>query len=207
MNLNSLRHLLDANDIKQIFKAIREGGDIWENKLLETSKRKFKDNYRGSNNEQCCYCRRGTDGEFSMVLDIEHILPKSKFKKLIFDEINLSVSCKRCNMNVKRERTDFVDESTIMSNYTNSNAYEIAHPNLDNYFHHITYNAQVVNNIKIIKYFIRDAKGQYTYDFFRLNELEVDSLNKAQGVIGLDNDSENITSLMQNIKDIIEKGL
>ncbi len=99
---------LDISEhLTAIETAINAGGNIWENELLSDLKSKVKEYYREKLNEQCCYCRKNTHGEFKMVLDIEHILPKSKFRHFMFHTYNLSVSCKRCNMNIKREDFSF----------------------------------------------------------------------------------------------------
>jgi hypothetical protein len=40
-----------------------------------------------------------------------------------------------------------------------------------------------VNNNTLIKYDPLSEKGKYTYGYFKLQELEVESLNKVQGII------------------------
>jgi hypothetical protein len=113
-------------EIALLSKAKSAGGDVWNNLILASIKRKIKDYYRIKNNEQCCYCRRDFENEFNMVIDIEHILPKSiaDFSNYMFDIENLNISCKRCNMNIKKDRIDFiVDISKIKPNYKVSQKY------------------------------------------------------------------------------------
>lgn len=186
---------IDANDAANITAAINAGGDIWESPLIADFKQKAKAYYRDLLEEQCCYCRKNTHGEFKMVLDIEHVLPKSKYPQYMFATFNLSVSCKRCNMSIKREDVSFVTDLTqIDANPQEKGLYKIIHPNEDNYFDHLSYFTQTIDNKKIIKYkIVNDSdKGQFTYDYFKLSELEVDSINQAQG---LQND-EKITNLI-----------
>src|SRR5690606_3710860 len=105
---------------KLIKQAYSEGGDVWNNHVLKDVKRKIKEYYRDINSEQCCYCRRDLQDEFNMVIDIEHVLPKGNplFESLMFEIENLNISCKRCNMNIKRENVDFiVDVSNIVPDY------------------------------------------------------------------------------------------
>ena len=100
--------VLDNADIAIIEQAIAARGKIWENDILDPVKRKIKDHYRGILNENCCYCRRDTTDEFNMVLDIEHVLPKAVYATFMFTPFNLSVSCKRCNMEIKGNQISFL---------------------------------------------------------------------------------------------------
>jgi hypothetical protein len=185
MESKVVKSILNKVDVDNVRKAIDEGGEIWDNKLLAGFKKKFKAHYRFVTKEQCCYCRKNTVGEFNMVLDIEHVLPKKKFPEFMFAETNLSVSCKRCNMLIKGDDTSFiVDEAVIRVKFEESVQYKFIHPNVDVYFDHISYLCRTVNDKKIIKYSIVDSsqKGSYTYEYFKLFDLEVDSINLAQGI-------------------------
>ena len=184
----------DANAIKL---AISEGGKIWESKHLEPLKRKIKNHYRDIQGEQCCYCRKNSNGEFNMVLDIEHVLPKGKteFKKFMFRLENLSVACKRCNMLVKKDDISFISEQAdFTTSPFLSNNYKFIHPNVDRYFDHLFYDVSIKNAETMIKYtaVVGSDKGEFTYEYFKLNELEVDSINQAQGVQEMANISSSI---------------
>lgn len=201
--------ILDQSDITNIQAAIAQGGNIWENKLLEEFKRKIKNYYRGIKDE-CCYCKKNFLGEFNMVIDIEHILPKSKFNDLMFAIYNLNIACKRCNMNIKRERTDYLlDISLAKANPQDSKLYKFIHPNLDLYHNHLKYFCNIRDQKKAIKYTIvtGSSKGQFTYDYFKLQDLEIDSLNQAQGLkeqIQLsDSINPDIASQLENIFKIL----
>ena len=179
--------MLNKDDVKLITKAINDGGNIWQNDILKPVKDKIKNYHRDLQNECCCYCRRDTTGEFKMVLDIEHVLPKShpNFKKHMFTECNLSVSCKRCNMNIKRTRVDFItDIDSATESPCDSNIFRFIHPNSDSYYDHIEYRVEIVNDCRVIKYIPinSSAKGKYTYDFFKLYELERESMDTSQGI-------------------------
>lgn len=168
-----------------IEQAKNEGGDIWNNLILSAIKRRIKIHYRTDNFEQCCYCKRDLQDEFNMVIDIEHVLPKANplFSEYMFDIENLNISCKRCNMNIKKNRIDFiVDLHTIKPNYQVSQKYFFIHPNFDFYFDHIDYESTIRNNKKLIKYNCKSEKGKYTYTYFNLDRIEIDTLSMAQGV-------------------------
>lgn len=194
--------IISREDLKIIGK-VKVDDKPWDNPLVSDLKQKIKEHYRIKGKEQCCYCKKNFHGEFKFVIDIEHILPKGHidFKYLIFTPNNLNVACKRCNMNIKGQKIDFITSlSDIKSDYQNSKFYKFIHPNFDNYFDHIKYHCQILDDQKLINYQIKNnsKKGAYTYEYFRLNELEVESINRAQGV-------RNIMSLpkrlSQNIKD------
>lgn len=202
--------VLDINrqDLANIETAIQAGGKIWDNDLLKDFKRKIKTYNRHKQNEQCCYCRKNFEGEFNMVIDIEHILPKKHFKHLMFATYNLSISCKRCNMIIKNEDISFVTDSVaVNANPTDTNLYKIIHPNFDNYFAHIDYFTKTTNDRKIIKYKVLadSSKGQFTYDYFQLTELEIDSINKAQGLKETYELSDNIDQeIAKKIEDLLK---
>lgn len=176
---------INQTDIANIQAAISQKDtiDIWDNQLIKPFKRKIKDHFRSIKNE-CCYCKKNFTGEFNMVIDIEHILPKSRFEDLMFTIFNLNIACKRCNMNVKNEKVDFlVDLALTRANLQDPSLYRFIHPNFDIYDKHLNYIFNIDNQKKVIKYIVvgESKKGKFTYDYFRLNELEIDSLNQSQG--------------------------
>lgn len=172
-------------DINNITLAIDAGGDIWNNDNVTEFKARLKDFFRVNLNEQCCYCKKDFSDEFNMVIDIEHILPKKKYRAYTFELFNLSIACKRCNMRIKGEKTDFIEEEeNIEENRLNSNYYKFIHPNLDQYFNHLEVFQIIRNDKKFIKYVVlnNSSKGSYTYDYFKLDKREIDTLNEAQGI-------------------------
>lgn len=192
-------------DIDLIRAAKNEGVKIWENDKIKPIKDKIKKYFRAKR-DQCCYCQREFGGEFPMVIDIEHILPKSDndFKIYMFHLHNLNISCKRCNMRIKGVDISFISSrEEIISNPFVSRKYKFIHPNLDNYKTHINRIIQINDNIKLIKYnVLTNDKGQYTYDYFKLKELEINQINEAQGVhqSKISNDiSDEIISEIANI--------
>ncbi len=176
-------------DIWSIKYALKES-DPWSSSYIEAVKNKIKLHFREKQRERCCYCFRNTHGEFRFVLDIEHILPKSIFRNVIFDLENLAVSCKKCNMKIKKNRTDFVSDIVYLKtlsridkdHYFKSENYKIIHPNLDVFSEHIKYCNADIDGMRTVKYKYQSEKGRFTYYYFKLNEFEIDELDRAQGI-------------------------
>ena len=119
-----------------------------------------------------------------MVIDIEHILPKSKYNEFMFELENLNISCKRCNMNIKKEKHDFVvNVSTIKNDFKTSSQYHFIHPNFDKFEDHIDHHRIVFNKKKLTKYVPKTDKGEYAYKYFYLDRLEINTINRAQGIV------------------------
>lgn len=171
------------SELALIQAAITKGGDIWNDTTLDIIKQRIKTHYRNGTDGHCCYCRRRFRGEFKMDIDIEHVLPKSKFVDFMFEMFNLNISCKRCNMWIKKERTDFlVDVTTIVDNVLQSDQYYLIHPNFDSYFDNMDYDVVIKNEVEIVKFTPKRQKGKYTYVFFKLSDIEINTLNEAQGI-------------------------
>ena len=103
----------------------------------------------------------------------------------MFSTFNLNVACKRCNLNIKGTKTNFVtDLNAVRATPQNTELYKIIHPNFDYYYAHIKYLTVTENQYKFILYRVvaGSEKGQFTMDFFKLKELEVNTLNTAQGL-------------------------
>ena len=173
-----------TQDHADIATAINQGGDVWKNRLLDNVKTKIKNYYLLVPSPRCCYCSRLFVGEFRMVVDIEHILPQSQFGSERFVQNNLNIACKRCNMEIKKSDISFIQNITTMgADYYNSIHYKLIHPNLDIYEDHLIRNELRNKNIILVKYsWKNNGKGLFTYQYFKLDELEIDTLNTAQGI-------------------------
>lgn len=153
----------------------------WDQAEVADIRKRIKEFHLVLNEHVCCYCQRDLKGEFKLVIDVEHVLPSSKFKPQTFEIWNLSASCKRCNMCIKKADIAFLDVEGAGS-LLDSARYKLAHPNFDNVEEHLVRLAQQAGRVRIVKYMIKTAtKGQYTYDYFRLLELETNSYDEAQG--------------------------
>ncbi|EOV0110716.1 HNH endonuclease [Vibrio parahaemolyticus] len=173
-------------EIAQIKKARTLGYKKgWELKSLDSVKRKIKDYKKHFTYELCCYCQKELRAEFNMVIDIEHIIPKSVMPQHMFTLKNLSISCKRCNMQIKKEDVSFlnVDVKNPPRNIFKSKYYKFVHPNIDNVFYHLKRNCRQEGHARIIKYEFPSGneKGLFTYNYFKLRDLEIEEANKYQG--------------------------
>ncbi|MBV4507515.1 hypothetical protein HU751_022025 [Pseudomonas sp. BW13M1] len=162
--------------------------EIWESAHVAPIKQRLKAHKRREQGERCCYCQRPIGGEYNMVLDIEHVLPKSQFNHCIFDLPNLAVACAKCNRKVKRARLDFIDPALLRiprmhkSLLFNPDYYRIAHPNLTDAYKHLTINVHLVGRSTLFHYDLLTPMGKYMYDFFELHEFESESISHAQGI-------------------------
>lgn len=181
------RSRFTVGEIDAMRDASARGHTAWDrNVRLDSVKRKIKEFRIIRSSQTCCYCRRDIGGEFSMVLDVEHVLPKSQYLKYMFSGKNLAVSCKRCNMSIKGARLDFLFSPVMPKRVFRSKYYKIIHPNLDDYESHLLRNAVQIGASVLVKYSVvgRSSKGYYTYEFFKLDALERNSFDKAQGASG-----------------------
>ncbi|OLQ77459.1 hypothetical protein BIT28_07405 [Photobacterium proteolyticum] len=195
-------------EIKSIVQALKETNP-WVSNHVKDIKQRIKSNHLNKVTPKCCYCLRDFTGEFRYDIDIEHILPKSKYKYCIFDLENLSIACKRCNMKLKNDKVNFLAIDLLTTygkwktKYFNSNYYYFVHPNLDNVYEHLRIVNSRVDDLNFKKYFPVDnsEKGRFTYDYFELNELESDSLTQIQGSIVAEPKSE----LAKDIAEVLKK--
>ncbi|OCK45304.1 hypothetical protein BA766_19295 [Stenotrophomonas maltophilia] len=163
----------------------------WSSKSLMPIRSKIRTHHRLLQKDSCCYCRKDFADDHPLAVDIEHILPKSKYKGLAICRVNLSVACKRCNMQIKKDRQDFIIGGTDFSSedeVSDSGRYSIIHPNLDVYADHIGVKFIKLEELLLRRYVKVDSslKAQYTIEYFDLRSLEVDELDGLQGIEGID---------------------
>lgn len=191
--------IFDEIDLADIETATNEGGKIWYNPALERLKTKIKDHYILNNTSKCCYCSRLFHGEFRMVIDIEHILPQAHFTSERFSIQNLNVACKRCNMGIKKDDRTFIHTSLTIRDFYNSVHYKFIHPNLDVYTNHLLLKTIRIGDSIFNKYIIKNQeKGLFTYEYFELKKLEIDTINKLQGIEETKNLSLKIKGALRN---------
>ncbi|EJM0964737.1 MULTISPECIES: HNH endonuclease [Klebsiella pneumoniae complex] len=183
-------NLFSLEERRLIALAIEQGHTFWGDSSLEALKRKIKNHLRQKQQECCCYCSRNIDDEFNMVLDIEHVIPKSEIVSEMFELSNLAVSCKRCNMRIKGDDVSFIEGSfeqfKASGNFYNSVSYKFIHPNLDRWDGNLNYIVAQVNRRKIVYYQVvgDSSKGQFTKDYFELDKIQVNTFDEAQEATG-----------------------
>ncbi len=168
-----------------ISASLDKGHGSWKDDCLKELKSRIKEHLKVRQDHVCCYCLRNLHGEFNFVIDIEHILPKHRYKEFMFTLDNLAASCKRCNMKMKGRRIDFITEK--FENHSNpfaSENYFFIHPNSDHFEKHIEFiHTQIGRKIAIFYNVINNSpKGLFNYDFFRLDQLVKNSFDRAQGI-------------------------
>ncbi|WP_159558218.1 hypothetical protein [Alcanivorax sp. S71-1-4] len=161
----------------------------WDSSYVVNIKRKMKNEKRLIQGEVCCYCLRDTLGEGGFALHLEHILPKGVFGIYIFDLANIAVSCVRCNMEIKRRDYSFLDENLHecaknkwSHKVYDSKNYAIVHPNLDSAREHIDIVSLRVDGKKFCFYKKKTKKGEATFRYFKLKQMEIDDLDILQGI-------------------------
>lgn len=152
--------------------------------FLAAVKVKIREYHLQRHEGSCCYCRRSLKGEFNLVIDREHVLPKSvpDYRSLTYTMWNLAAACKRCNMKYKGVKTDFVVFPGVSAEYESEANYRIIHPNFDLYEEHLDRSAVAKGTKQIVKYTVvgGSPKGDYTYTYFNLRELEIRSFDALQ---------------------------
>jgi uncharacterized protein (TIGR02646 family) len=182
-----------------ITTVLAKPGNIWDDELIVEVKNKIKDYYTNNDLSQCCYCGTVFQGIHRMNIDIEHILPKSKYRPLTFEPINLNIACKKCNLTSKGQKIDFLHDPVAMgTDYYNSSHYKFIHPNLDTYTDHLKIITSRNGNTILHKYIVQnEQKGRYTYNYFHLEDFEINYINVAQGIKEKSFISEKISALVR----------
>jgi len=148
------------------------------------------------------------NGWYNMTIDIEHVLPKGNgmYPQYMFEIKNLSVSCKRCNMGIKRSDTSFYLAAAGEADPFKSEHYEFIHPNLDVADDHLGFLCVQYNGKLMVKYQVvnASAKGSETYDYFELQKLELNSFDEAQGLADVSPSESLPPALAQELKIVLD---
>lgn len=150
---------------------------------IRSAKQRVRDFHLARHEQQCCYCRTILQGGGYFMIDREHVLPKKKFKAFTYAPWNLSVSCKRCNMQFKKDCIAFlIDETTVGPADTGAN-YTLVHPNFDRWEDHLDRFAVQAFGKTLVSITPREGsdKGAYHYDYFSLEDLMIDNFHNAHG--------------------------
>lgn len=181
--------IFDEAEEAIIATAWRNGALNWSSSDLQAIRSKIRNFHRELRGDRCCYCQKHFSDDHPLAVDIEHILPKSKFTEFSIKSVNLTIACKRCNMTIKRDRVDFLHGRSIdevKAIFDKSEAYEFIHPNLDNYENHLQLLMTSIGNNILRRYLVVDdsEKGARTVAYFDLRSLESDDLDNIQGIAG-----------------------
>jgi len=84
-------------------------------------------------------------------------------------------------MNIKNDNIDFID--TSKKDKLSNDYYKIVHPNFEDIYSHLEINVLRKGPKRLVKYEIHtQGKGKFTYDYFKLKNIEIDSYDIAQGI-------------------------
>lgn len=139
----------------------------WSDNDLQTLRSHIRNHYRTQQRGVCAYCKKSVSLQSASNCHVEHIAPKSKYPKFIFEPKNLCVACADCN-EIKREQEilseepdTVVDGDTRVNYPRSSGAFFIVHPHFDTYDEHIQiFNGHYVDVTK---------KGHFTIGACKLN--------------------------------------
>lgn len=153
--------------------------------VLKELRDRIKDFHLERQHYLCCYCRDNLFAGGLFKIDREHIVPKSHCKPLTYTVSNLSVACKRCNMEIKKNKIGlFHNPATIKDTHLDKDSYKIIHPNFEVYENFIS-RTQLQDGTSVLVKFNKkkeDAKTEFTFEFFKLKDLEYNSFDAAQGL-------------------------
>lgn len=133
----------------------------------------------------CCYCRDPLPNDSGILVDREHIIPKSHIKSLTYVMTNLSVACKRCNMEIKKNKLAILEDPvSIEVNHLDESVYRIIHPNFEDYEQFIVRKQEQEGKAVLVKFITKlDCdKTSFTLGFFKLRDLERNTFDAAQGI-------------------------
>lgn len=154
----------------------------WNSTHVEEFKQYVKNELLEIQNYRCCYCNKYLVNDHLMTIDIEHILPKSIYKKLIFDaNDNFAIACRKCNF-IKSDKTNFLAPHFRVTKYKKANSYRIVHPILDIFKEHFRYFCIIVDDKSLVKYIPLSDKGRFTYKYFNFSLLETSYIDNAQNI-------------------------
>lgn len=153
--------------------------------LLKEAKKRILEFHMARHKKCCCYCRTSLAGAGPFMTDREHILPKGDalFRLLAYSPWNLTVACKRCNIQFKGKGQTFIVDTEDATQYQHSANYRFIHPNFDRWSAHLKVSGSQEDDVVIRKYRVVEGsdKGLWTYEYFALRELDVDSFDEGQG--------------------------
>ncbi|MBV2190200.1 HNH endonuclease [Providencia rettgeri] len=113
----------------------------WDKDEIEIIRKEIRDHYRKIQNGICVYCKSSVSLSSALNCHVEHIAPKSLYKKFIFEPKNLCVVCADCNTIKREQEVHETCENTLKKVATvyprSSGAFKVYHPHFDNWDEHI----------------------------------------------------------------------
>lgn len=141
MGIKAIKYSSESQAKIAHFKSLPESeinGSYWDKQDdddLKKLKKEIKEHYLNAQDNTCPYCQQKNPVKHNAAWDTEHIIPKSSHPKLMFESINLCVSCKDCNTE-KSDKNVLKNKNRKTLSKKNVD-YIIVHPHLDSYDEHI----------------------------------------------------------------------
>jgi hypothetical protein len=128
---------IPSSYVRRICAAISHGGNDL-NVCYDELKSSIKNHYITEQKSKCCYCKETIGQSSARLWDLEHVLPRSKYKIYLCEPYNLAVACTNCNGSSGKSDTDVLTPGVSISRYPHdSKAFSIPHPHFDIYEDHI----------------------------------------------------------------------
>lgn len=178
---------LTTVECERVSKYCRNGKD-WSKNTFSELKGNLKAHLRVQQNNQCCYCKKILGYDLKEV-EIEHILPKSKYHAFVFEPKNLALSCPACNLH--KGDSDVYAKNKLPVRYPAAScSYKIVHPHFDTYSNHIEIRDSAV-------YIANSRKGSYTIHVCQLWRLQ-EVLKKSK----IENDAAVLSEIAKLISEL-----
>jgi hypothetical protein len=132
-------------EIKSLLKTLLEDVNFthenWNDDILIDYRKFVRDYYRTAQLGLCAFCKQNISLVATGNCHIDHIVPKSKYRKYIFEPKNLCVICNDCNT-IKRAKDvhppEVLNKGDSIKLYPRSSkAFFIVHPHFDKWNNHI----------------------------------------------------------------------
>ncbi|MFQ3194714.1 MAG: hypothetical protein ACI9N3_001542 [Colwellia sp.] len=132
---------------------------------LQSLRKHIRNHYRVQQSGKCAYCRKDISVQSALNCHVEHIAPKSKHEKFMFEPKNLCIACADCNV-IKNENDtiNLLKGGKARARYPSSaTAFKIVHPHFDNWDENIEIHAGHW-------YIDKLPKGHFTIGVCQLNQ-------------------------------------
>ena len=134
-------------------------------KNFDSIKKNIKNHLKDEQNLICVYCQLEIPVAHSSA-EIEHIAPKGKHPRFMFEPKNLALACHLCN--TKKSIKETLHDPAVNNYPSNGNAFIIVHPHFDEYYDHITFIDGVVEPTPN-----DNGKGYNTIKMCNLDRIEL----------------------------------
>ncbi|WP_342304817.1 HNH endonuclease [Methanolobus sp. ZRKC5] len=152
-------------DLKTLSMVHPDNYRNWKKKEYKNVKKNIKHYLYSEQKGICPFCRSKLNIKDKENTTIEHIAPKSKHPKFMFEPRNLAVCCYKCNNSKKNEDT-LKDGCTTNTYPKESQCFTIIHPHYDIYSDHVRIEDDIF--LRLVT-----SKAEKTFEIYDLNLLQI----------------------------------